>query len=90
MIELERNAGDGEGANESLKNSIQSLLENLPWTRDAAVAAQRSLVFESERGGVVLRAHQMLRLAAGETPENMPAPGAGVYPPPIRKTTVSN
>ena len=90
MVELERNAGEGEGGNESLKSGIQSLLENLPWTRDAAVAAQRSLVHESERGGVVLRAHQLLLLAAGQTPEDLPAPGAGVYPPPIRRTTVSN
>jgi len=90
MIELERNAGEGEGGSESLKNGLQALLENLPWTRDAAVAAQRSLVHESERSGVVLRAHQLLLLATGQTPENMPAAGAGVYPPPIRRTTVSN
>lgn len=90
MLELERTAGGGDGGSESMKSGIQGLLESLPWTRDAALAAKQSLV-EFHDNGVELRADELLLTAAGQRPQNLDAIlASAVYPARSRQTTVSS
>jgi len=91
MIELEKQVGGSEGGAESLQAGIQGLMESLPWTRSAAEAKRRGLVSDLERGNAGLRADELLLVAAGQTPAGLAETlASAVYPPRIRKTTVSN
>jgi hypothetical protein len=90
MLSIEKNAGEGEGGQETLKAGIQALLENLPWTRSNPEAVRLKLVDELEAGGVGLRADELLLSAAGQRPPALKGViESAVYPPRLRQTTVS-
>ena len=83
--------GGGDAGHESLAAGVQSLLESLPWTRDAAVAERLRLTNDLEKDGVGLRAHEMLQAAVGQLPKDLPEiMNSAVYPPRVRNTTISN
>ena len=52
-----------------LREGIQSLLENLPWTRDAARARKLNLTSDLEKDGVGLRADELMLDACGQLPQ---------------------
>jgi hypothetical protein len=82
-------AGVGTG-HSGFAAGIQAFLENLPWTRSAAMANKHQLIAELEKNGVSLRADELMLVAAGQMPPGLQELlASAVYPPRERQTTVS-
>jgi hypothetical protein len=77
--------------NDDIRAGIQSFLENVPWTRDAAKAQKLGLIHPLEKGGVGLRSEELMRLAAGEqlTQEFIELIKSAKYPPPTKSSAVT-